>query len=141
MRSQRHTITLATQQPIEIVDITAAVTDFVATTGVQNGWLQVMSRHTTAAVAINERCEALMKDIQNFLTKLVPPTDDYHHNAIAVDGRPNAHSHLLSLLLPSQVSLMIVEGTLQLGSWQSLFAIELDGPRSERHFAITVMGE
>jgi secondary thiamine-phosphate synthase enzyme len=130
-------IKLATTKPIEIVDITLKVKEFLEKEKIRTGLLHLASRHTTMALAVNEKCEKLQEDMVEFLKKVVPSEGKYHHNEVAVDGRPNAHSHLLSLFLPSQLCLLITEGDLDLGEWQSLFAVELDGPRKVREVVLT----
>ena len=141
MRQQRQQIKLVTEQPLELIDISAQVRGFFERNAIEAGLLHVASQHTTLAVAVNERCEALQQDMLNFLQDLAPAQRDYRHNRIAVDGRPNAHSHLLALLIPSQVSLIVADGRLELGQWQSVFAVELDGPRPERNVTLTLIGE
>jgi secondary thiamine-phosphate synthase enzyme len=140
MPFHHHTLTFTTKNPIEIIDITASVKKFVEEVGVQEGLLTVASPHTTVGVVINERCEKLEQDMINFLGRLAPAQAAYQHNQVASDGRPNAHSHLLSLLLPSQLTIVISGGKLNLGKWQSVFMIELDGPRPERKVNLSLMG-
>ncbi|HSA59800.1 MAG TPA: secondary thiamine-phosphate synthase enzyme YjbQ [bacterium] len=131
-------ITLKSERPLQIHDLTEAVRRFTAESGVRDGLLIAASRHTTMGVVINEKCEFLERDMIRFLEKLVPAQADYEHNRHAVDGRPNAHSHLLSLVIPSELTLVIAGGELQLGTWQSVFAVELDGPRPTRKIHLTV---
>lgn len=140
MHQQRHHITLATKQPMELIDISDQVRAFFNENAIETGLLHVASQHTTLAVVLNERCEALQQDMLDFLRELAPAHREYRHNRIAVDGRPNAHSHLLALMIPSQLSLVITGGRLELGQWQSIFAVELDGPRPERKVTLTLMG-
>lgn len=136
----RHTLTIATKKPIEVIDLTDLVREFVAKSGCDSGLLHVMSPHTTMGLSVNERCERLQEDMIDFLGRIAPAQADYRHNRIAVDGRPNAHSHLLSLFLPGQLTLMVDGGQLKLGDWQSLFAIELDGPRPLRKIELNLIG-
>jgi len=136
----RHNLSLKTAQPLEIREITGEVESFVKNLGLSEGILVVASPHTTLGVVVNERCEELQKDMIEFLQGLAPSGGAYRHNRVAVDGRPNAHSHLLSLLIPSQVTLVVAEGRIQKGEWQSIFAIELDGPRTGRRIELSFMG-
>ncbi len=133
-------IAIATHEATQVIDVTEDVKEFVETLGRVSGLVVVASLHTTMGIVINEKCEALEQDIREFLKKLAPPGDGYRHDAIAVDGRPNAHSHLLGLVIPSQVTLVVHEGRLELGTWQSLFAVELDGPRPKREIRVTFVG-
>jgi secondary thiamine-phosphate synthase enzyme len=143
MAFSQNKISLTTDQPTQIIDITGDIKDFAAnleSRGSVSGLVVVSSLHTTMGVVINEKCEALEQDIYEFFKKLAPPGDGYRHDAIAVDGRPNAHSHLLGLMIPSQVTLVVTQGKLELGTWQSIFAVELDGPRAQREVRMTFVG-
>ncbi len=140
MQIVRHRIELASAAPIEIVDITDRVKDFVARSGVREGLLTVSCLHTTARVNINEREPQLQRDMLAFLQRLAPRDGDYLHNLDPVDGRDNAHSHLLGLLMNSSESVPVVGGELLLGGWQAVFFIELDGPREKRAIELQVMG-
>ena len=140
MQIVRHRIELASVAPIEIVDITDRVKDFVARSGVREGLLTVSCLHTTARVNINEREPQLQRDMLSFLQRLAPRDGDYLHNLDPVDGRDNAHSHLLGLLMNSSESVPVVAGELLLGGWQAVFFIELDGPREKRAIELQVMG-
>lgn len=125
-------LSLATTQPIEAIDVTGEVRRWVASTGVRNGLLTLMSRHTTARVNINEREPQLQQDMATFLKRLAPRDGDWLHNRATVDGRDNAHSHLLGLFINASESVPVTDGALALGDWQSIFFIELDGPRERR---------
>lgn len=125
---------VTTTEPIQLIDITAQVIELHQKSLYTSfDFLHLASAHTTCAIIINERCEALQKDMLDFLKRLAPSqAPHYRHDKIAVDGRPNTHSHLLGMLLPSNQSLVIQKGKIQLGTWQSIFLLELDGPREER---------
>ncbi|MHA1232399.1 MAG: secondary thiamine-phosphate synthase enzyme YjbQ, partial [Candidatus Helarchaeota archaeon] len=68
----------------------------------------------------------LIKDIENTLLKLVPKGAGYKHDQID----DNAHSHIIAALIGNSLSIPIINGSAELGSWQSILFIELDGPRS-----------
>lgn len=134
-------IELKTTSPLEIIDITEKVCAFAEGQSVQNGIVILSTQHTTTALVINEKCAELQKDMHDFLTRIAPPEENYRHNKVASDGRPNTHSHLLSLFMSGQQSIVIKDFKLQLGAWQSLFLIELDGPRELRKVNVTLIGE
>jgi secondary thiamine-phosphate synthase enzyme len=75
-----------------------------------------------------------------FLERLAPRDGDYLHNLDTVDDRPNAHAHLLGLFANTTECLMVRDGELQLGAWQSVFFIELDGPRPRRQVLVQALG-
>jgi len=138
---QHYSIQLKTTEPIQIIDITDQVKDLCKQSKIQDGLVLVASSHTTAGVRINEKCEKLEADLKKFLTDLVPPGASYQHNHETLDGRNNAHSHLLAYLMGSRETVAIEKGQLRLGGWQSVFFVELDGPRSLRNIEITIVGE
>lgn len=141
MRTQRHTLTLKTESAIEFVDVTEAVREWVEAQGVKDGIVTVSSPHTTARIAVNERDAALQRDMLRHLQWFAPADAAYEHNQHTVDGRDNAHAHLAALFLPASEVLQIADGRLQLGTWQALFFVELDGPRERRELQLSVMGE
>ncbi len=141
MKTAQRIVTLATTAPIEIVDIGAAVRDACREVGLRHGLLTLISRHTTAFVNLNEQEARLHEDMVAFLKRLVPRDGDYGHNIAPVDGRDNAHAHLLGLLMNASESIPIVDGQLMLGTWQSIFFVELDGPRPERQVCLHFLGE
>ena len=134
-----HRLSVATTQPIEILDITVQVRAWVQSTGVTHGLLTVMSPHTTARITVNEREPELQRDMIRWLEALAPATADYGHNRAPVDDRLNAHSHLLGLFMNASESIPLTDGALDLGGWQSLFFVELDGPRPQRDVKLHLM--
>ncbi len=133
-------IEFETKSPIDLVVLTDQVKQFVAQSGLSQGLLVISTQHTTSAVAINEKCSALKKDLITFLQKLAPSSEKYEHNKIASDGRDNAHSHLLGFLMSHSETITVSEGKLNLGTWQDVFFIELDGPRLQRQVHLTLIG-
>lgn len=141
MKFHQTTIELETTEPMQFIDITDCVSEAVAKSGVKSGMANVFTSHTTTAIKINERCDKLQKDMEQHLNRLAPREGDYLHNVDTIDGRSNAHSHLVSLMLNASESIPVVQGEVQMGDWQSVFFVELDGPRNSRLVTVSVMGE
>ena len=136
---------VATGAP-EFIDITHEVFRVVEDSGIQEGTVTVFSRHTTAAVKINENEPLLLRDMARFLERAAPRTADYRHNDFVIrtvnmteDECPNGHSHCQHLLLGTSETIPVAEGKALVGRWQSVFLIELDRPR-ERQVVIQVQG-
>ena len=87
----------------------------------------VYSPHTTTAIIINENEHGLKEDILKLLNLMVPQ-GRYAHDLI--DN--NARSHLQAVVLGNNVCIPVENGGLALGTWQSVFFVELDGPRNRR---------
>jgi len=126
---------LDTKDRISIINITKEIEEEVNKSGVQEGLVNVYTRHTTTAIVINEDEEGLLKDFITSLQRVIPEDLlNYRHNRI--DN--NASAHIRSIFLSPEVAIPIHDGRLWLGHWQSVFFIELDGPK-KRSFAITIL--
>lgn len=133
-------IKFATNKPFDTIEITEMVKKSVKSSGVSNGIVVLFTQHTTGALRISEYEKSLQEDYRWFFDQLVPKAHEYGHNKTNVDERPNAHSHLQSMTLNSSETIPLKDGKLTLGKWQSIFFIELDGPRSERRVTVEVIG-
>ena len=129
-------LSLTTVEPIEFIDLTDQINEHLRRANIRDGSATVFSRHTTAAIKINEAEELLLEDFKHFLRRLCPLEHTYNHNdmsrrkpPIAIDERPNGHSHLMHLLLSTSETIPVSDYRLALGTWQRVFMIELDGPR------------
>ena len=95
--------------------------------GITDGVCIVFVPHTTAAVTINENADPdVIRDIIKELDKVIPLNDNYSH----MEG--NSAAHIKSTLVGASETVLIKEGRLVLGTWQSLFFCEFDGPRTRR---------
>ncbi|WP_193195019.1 secondary thiamine-phosphate synthase enzyme YjbQ [Nostoc sp. MG11] len=138
-------ITIETDQGINIYNITPQIKDFIASTSIKNGQVLVFSRHTTTALTVNENEARLLEDVKVFLHKLAPDSERYLHNDLHLRDVPedepmNAHSHLMAMMLSTSEVIPLVDGTLALGTWQSVLFFELDGPRKRTVF-LQISGE
>jgi secondary thiamine-phosphate synthase enzyme len=137
---------IATDRPCEFIDITADVEALIAQSGVGVGFVNVQSLHTTTAVVVNEHEPQLLTDFADVLERAAPPGAAYRHDDATLrtvnvmpGERVNGHSHCQALLLASSVCLNIADGCLQLGRWQRVFFVELDGPQ-RRDLSLVVFG-
>jgi secondary thiamine-phosphate synthase enzyme len=140
-------IRLTTRLPTEFIDLTDRLEQLVADAGVRFGILNIQTRHTTTAIVVNEHEPLLLGDLQAMLERAAPVNALYRHDDTTVrtvnvtaGERPNGHAHCRALLLPSSVSLNVVNGRLLLGQWQRVFLVELDGPR-QREISALLLGE
>ncbi len=144
MRIAHHHLELDTGSGISLNDITPQLRGLVARSGIANGTLIVTSRHTTTALTINENETRLLEDVRDFFSRLVPADAKYLHNDIHLRDCPpdepeNAHAHIVAMLLGSSEVVPVVDGELDLGTWQSVMLVELDGPRT-RTVNVQLMG-
>ena len=104
---------------------------------ISNGIVNIFSKHSTSAICINENERGLLSDFEKVLKDIVKENDNYRHDFI--DN--NAASHIRAFLLGSSETIPIVDGRLNLGTWQSIFFVEMDGPRRNRTIDLTFIGE
>lgn len=145
MHNRHQQIEIETGEGIALHDLTPELRTLVAASNMRSGFVAVSSRHTTTALTVNENEQRLLDDVRNFLTRLIPPGAGYRHDDIQLRDCPpdeprNAHAHLAAMLLGSSEVIPIIDGTLALGTYQSLLLIELDGPRSRR-ISVQLVGE
>ena len=108
----------------QMVDITRQVS--AAIDGAGDGICHVYVPHTTAAVVINEHADPdVARDLISAYEKMVPDIHFAH-------AEGNSDAHLMTTLLGSSVTVPVEDGRLRLGTWQGIFFVELDGPRSRK---------
>ena len=120
-------------------DVTAEVERLVAESGVRNGMVVVSLTGSTGAVTTIEYESGALADLRRALERVAPAGEDYAHNARWGDG--NGFSHVRSALLKTSVALPVVDGRVQLGTWQQVVAINLDNRSREREVVAVVVGE
>lgn len=145
-RTHAESLSYTTTHAPQFIDITDDVADAVNRSGVMNGIACVFSRHTTAAIKINECEPELLKDMARFLGEIAPIEREYHHNNFDIrtvnmeeDECPNAHSHCQHLTLSASESVPVINGKMHLGRWQRIFLIELDRAKP-RTVTVQVIG-
>jgi len=117
--------TVRTHSGFEMIDITGAITSVLRKSGVKDGVCYVFVPHTTAAVTINENADPdVPRDILTELDKIVPLDDTYRH----IEG--NSAAHIKASLFGASEVVLVKGGSLVLGTWQSIFFCEFDGPRT-----------
>lgn len=145
MKTVHKTIEISTGKNFSLCDITPEITRLIIDAGIKSGIVCITSQHTTTAITLNENESRLLQDIERFFLQLAPADARYLHNDIQLRDCPqdepeNAHAHLIAMMLGQSESLGIVDGVIQLGQWQSLMLVELDGPRT-RKVAVNIIGE
>lgn len=147
MKSKSFCLSVKTEEAPQFIDITDWVSGCISESAINNGFAVVFSKHTTAAVKINENEPLLLEDMAAFLEGVAPRHAAYRHNDFEIrtvnmnpDESPNGHSHLQHLLLGTSETVPIINGEMQFGTYQSIFFIELDHPRN-REVMVQVVGE
>ncbi len=120
-------LTIKTSKRNEFIDITSQVQDLVGE--IPEGVVTVFVPHTTTGITINENADPdVPRDILKKLEKLIPQQDNYSH----MEG--NSDAHIKASLFGSSVRVIVKDGQLLLGTWQSIFFCEFDGPRTRTFY-------
>ncbi len=116
---------IRTARRSELIDITDRIRPLVK--DIDDGLVTVFVQHTTAGITINENSDPdVQRDILASLSRLVPKDGDFLH------AEGNSDAHIKASLIGSSVIVMVKKGRLILGTWQSIFFAEFDGPRARK---------
>ncbi len=120
-------INVKTRSRVEFIDITDEINRLIKESDVLDGICCIYVPHTTAGIIINEGADpSVQRDIQKTFARLVPFEGDYAHT----EG--NSPAHIKSSITGVSQTIIIENGKLLLGTWQSIFFCEFDGPRHRR---------
>jgi secondary thiamine-phosphate synthase enzyme len=135
--TKREFMHFRTDQAEEAIDVTGKVADIVSASGVLDGMVLVFPLHTTAAVYVSDSESQLTVDTRAMLARLVPAEGTYLHDTAEL--KKNASAHMRAHLAGHHVVLPITKGTLDLGTFQKVYYLELDG-RREKEVMLKIMG-
>ncbi len=140
------TLTFTTASARQFLDVTEEVAAVVRRSKVSQGWVSVFSKHTTAAVVLNENEPLLLEDMGAMLERLSTAAGVYQHNDLSrrtgemdPEECANGHAHCQHLLIGASENIPVAEGRPDLGRWQRIFLLELDRPR-DRQLVVQVFG-
>ncbi len=123
-----------------LYEITDNVQSKIDKSGVRNGTVTVFVQHTSCSIVIMENADpTAQRDLEKFFDRLVPENADYFtHDAEGGDDMP---SHIRMVLTRTSETVPIVDGKMQLGTWQGVFLFEHRRAPHRRNVLITIMGE
>lgn len=135
MSAHHERLSIGTTERETTIDVTARVRAAVTGSKVRDGICVVTVAHTTAGVFVNENADPdVPRDLLARLRRIVPHDEDYRH------AEGNSPAHIKAVLVGNDVTLIVRDGELALGTWQGVFVAEFDGPR-ERTATVTVIGD
>lgn len=131
------TINITTKARFYITDITSQIQSCITKSNVKSGIAVIFIPHTTAGVSINENADPdVIYDLKKIFNNIIPEHNQYKH----IEG--NSQAHALSTLTSPSLTVIIEKGKIVLGTWQSIYFMEYDGPRNRKvHIQIMNKGE
>jgi len=137
--TSQHQLTLRTTGHGHMHDLTLQVAEFISSSGVRTGLVNIFNVGSTAAVGAIEFEPGLQRDLPSILDKLIPASRNYGHEQAWHDG--NGHSHLQATLLGPSLTVPIANGEMVLGTWQQIFHLECDVRGRQRTIVVTITGD
>lgn len=137
MRVFQKIILLKTQKMYDFVNITKDVENIVKESNLTNGIIFVNALHSTAALILQENDETIFQDMINMFERILPSKGSYKHS---YEGNENATAHLKSNLLGTSLTIPLINGKPELGTWRDIFFVELFEGR-QRKIEIIIIGE
>ena len=121
-------------------EITDRIGAIVRKSGITNGTATVLVKHTSASLIFFENADPTARaDLEEFLRRLVPEDAEYFSHTL--EGSDDMPSHIRMALTRTSESIPIMDGSLQLGTWQGLFVYEHRRRPTQRSIAVSVVGE
>jgi secondary thiamine-phosphate synthase enzyme len=139
MQIANASVTIRSSAKVTVVNVTAEARDALSRAGIRRGLAVLTVPHTTCGLCVNEDEPGLRRDLERLAADLlghVKPQEGFQHDRVD----DNALAHLTAVLLGHSITLPIRDASLALGTWQSLFLMEFDGPR-ERRLDMVFLGD
>lgn len=137
--SHSNTISLSTKGFGDTQDITNAVAEILDTSAVQNGLLTVFCQGSTGTITTIEFEPGVIQDLKKALEKIAPSGVPYEHDKAWQDG--NGFSHVRAALMKPSLTIPVIAGKMQLGTWQQIVFIDFDNRPRNRKVLVQVMGK
>ena len=113
------------------------VDKFLKEAGAKDGLLNIFIKHTSASLAITENYDPSVKeDLLAFLEKIAPEGNFYKHSLEGPDDMP---AHIKNMSLPTSLSIPVLGGKMQLGTWQSVYLVEHKVARQVRRLVLSYL--
>jgi secondary thiamine-phosphate synthase enzyme len=132
-------IQLSTNGNADIKDITDAVREAIAESGIRNGIVTIFCPSATSALTTIEYESGCLSDLRRLFDEIADPNRHYDHNARWGDG--NGHSHVRAALLKASLTVPFVEGRMTLGTWQQIIYLDFDNRQRRRELILQVIGD
>jgi len=138
MAAYTGTVEVQTEE-MDIVDISGQVQQIVEASGIREGIACVFNPGSTGAVTTIEHEPGLLEDLPAALERIAPRGIAYRHEERWHDG--NGHSHVRASLIGPSIAVPVIDGALQLGTWQQIVFVECDVKPRQRSLLVQVTGD
>ena len=122
----------------DMADITSALEQLIGESGIKTGQLCANMVGSTGSITTIEYEPGVVEDLKRAITALAPPGAEYEHEKAWHDG--NGHSHVQAALMGPSITLPVRKGSLKLGTWQQVVAVNHDTKARNRNIEVTIIG-
>jgi secondary thiamine-phosphate synthase enzyme len=138
MKIQHDEIVVNTSASTDIVDITEEARKFADATGIESGLFVAAVPGSTASITTIEYESGVLEDLKRAVEELVPGKRKYAHDARWGDG--NGYSHVRAALLKPSLTVPVIDGKINLGTWQQLVLLDFDNKPRKRKITFSIIG-
>jgi len=138
MKIQHSDISVKTTSSTDVVDITEEARRFVGKIGIDSGIFTVSVAGSTASITTIEYESGVVEDLKRAVEELVPSNRRYAHDARWGDG--NGYSHVRAALIKPSLTIPVIDGEINLGTWQQLVLLDFDNKPRKRRITFSVIG-
>lgn len=139
MPVQSSSFSVRTEGFNDVHDITPQARKFLGSSGISNGLFTVIVPGSTAGITTIEYESGAVNDLKKAIDRLAPQTIHYDHDARWEDG--NGFAHVRAALVGPSLSVPVVDGELQLGTWQQIVLVDFDNRPRTREVITQIVGE
>ena len=139
MRIERTTVEKPTTAQTDIEDLSQEIQGFLDSCGVEQGWLLVFVPGSTAAITTIEFESGAVEDLKRAIDSIAPESGEYEHNLRWGDG--NGYSHVRAALMGPSLTLPIIDGRLDTGTWQQVVFCDFDNRPRTRRIQLQIIGD
>ena len=132
-------IEVASDGHFNVINITRNVKEVLAKSEIVNGQALVFYQHTTGSVLISEFEAGIVADWKDMFERIAPSNYAYKHHIRAVDF--NGHAHCRASIMPTQVTIPVLNGKLTLGTYQEILVIDDQVDKEPRYLIVQIIGE
>ncbi len=139
MATRTSTFHLSTRGDNDIHDLTGRVEEIVRTSKIDCGTATVFVPGSTAGITTIEFEPGVVNDLKRAIDRIAPSNIHYEHDARWGDG--NGYAHVRAALLGPSITLPVVNGRMQLGTWQQIILVDFDNRPRNRDVIVQIIGD
>ena len=138
MGLQTANLEITTTAGTDVLDLTEEVQAFISESGIGDGVLVIFTPGSTAGITTIEYESGAIADLKRALNRIAPESGEYEHDLRWGDG--NGYSHVRSALVGPSLSVPVVGGRPDLGTWQQIVLCDFDNRPRQRRIRLQVVG-